>query len=376
LRWLIAVVACRDRGEDVTTDQQIRAAITQRAADWFVANRAGPLGDGERAAFFAWLKASPIHVEEYLGVAKLERGLTAATDDPSMTLDALLEMARQDQSGHVVDLIPATETHSARGRTWSRRAGWGVAAVITLTVGALWMQSTMRDGQWLGLPKTYQTAHGAQAAWHLADGSVLHLNTDSAVTVRYSSTERLLTLDRGEAMFEVAHDTRRAFRVLADSTSAVAVGTQFDAYRRPDSTQITVIAGQIAVFDGKAAPAIPASAAAPSVLRVSAGQQVRVIAGVLPAAPTNINLGEVMAWLQRKIVFDQRPLGEVADEFNRYNTIQFSIDDAALRAMRIGGVFDAADTESFAAYLESLEGVRVQRRAALIQVSRSQGSPH
>jgi transmembrane sensor len=112
------------------------------------------------------------------------------------------------------------------------------------------------------------------------------------------------------------------------------------------------------------------------VLRVSTGQQVRVTAGVLPAAPTSINLVEAMAWLQRKIVFDQRPLGEVADEFNRYNRIPFSIDDAALRELRISGVFDAADTESFVIYLESLEGVRVKRLATRIQVSRSRGDPH
>jgi transmembrane sensor len=358
-----------------STDQQIRAAITQRAADWFVANRAAPLADGERAAFFAWLKASPIHVEEYLGVAALERDLTAATDDSAMTLSALLELARQDQSGRVVDLITAAEAEPQHGRISYRRAGWSVAAVITLIVGALWMPVKMRDGQWLGLPKTYQTAHGAQAVWHLPDGSILHLNTDTAVTVRYSSTERLLALDRGEAMFEVAHDSRRAFRVLAGSTNAVALGTQFDAYRHSDSTLITVLAGQIAVFDGKAASPDTATAASPSVLRVSTGQQVRVIAGVLPAAPTGVNLAEVTAWLQRKIVFDQRPLGEVADEFNRYNTIQFSIDDAALRTMRIGGVFDAADTESFAAYLGSLEGVRVERLATRINVSRSRGGP-
>src|SRR5579863_2121350 len=122
-----------------STDQQIRAAITQRAADWFVANRAGPLADGERAAFFAWLKASPIHVEEYLGVAALERDLTAATDDSAMTLSALLELARQDQSGRVVDLITAAEVEPRHGRISYRRAGWSVAAVITLIVGALWM---------------------------------------------------------------------------------------------------------------------------------------------------------------------------------------------------------------------------------------------
>src|SRR5271165_2909628 len=357
-------------------DRQIRASIGQQAAEWFVTHRAGPLSDSERAAFFAWLKASPIHVEEYLGVAALERGLAAATDDPAMSLDALLKLARQDQSDRVVDLTTATEVEPRRGRSSNRRVAWSVAALIVLIVGALWMPSRMRDGQWWGLPKTYHTAHGAQAVWHLPDGSVLHLNTDTAVTVRYSSTERLVALDRGEAMFEVAHDSRRAFRVLAGPTNAVALGTQFDAYRRSDSTQITVIVGQIAVFDGSVAPANAATAASPGVLRVGAGQQVRVAAGVLPAAPTSINLGEVMAWLQRKIIFEHRPLGEVADDFNRYNKIPFSIDDAALRELRISGVFDAEDAASFALYLESLEGVRVARLATRIQVSRSRAGAH
>src|SRR5277367_3464541 len=206
-----------------TTDQQIRAAITQRAADWFVANRAGPLSDGERAAFFAWLKASPIHVEEYLGVAALERKLSAATADSTMSLSALLELARQDGSDRVVDLATASGFDYRQERSPYRRVWWSIAAVITLSVSAAWTLSGMRDGQWLGLSKTYQTAHGAQGAWRLPDGSMLHLNTDTAVTVHYSSTERLLTLDRGEALFEVAHEDRRAFRVLAGTINAVAV---------------------------------------------------------------------------------------------------------------------------------------------------------
>src|SRR5277367_2560232 len=150
-----------------TTDQQ---SITKRAAEWFVAHRAGPLNDGERAEFFAWLKASPLHVEEYLGVAALERGLSAATDDPAMSLDALLEMARQDQPGSVIDLVTATEIAPRHGRrTTHRRIGWSIAALVFLSVGALSMLFGLRDGQWWGLPKSYQTAHGVQAAWRLPD---------------------------------------------------------------------------------------------------------------------------------------------------------------------------------------------------------------
>ena len=74
------------------------------------------------------------------------------------------------------------------------------------------------------------------------------------------------------------------------------------------------------------------------------------------------------AWLQGKIAFEQRPLGEVADEFNRYARIPLEVTDPALRALPISGVFDAHDMDSFVAFLETLDGVSVQRTATRILV--------
>ena len=56
-----------------------------------------------------------------------------------------------------------------------------------------------------------------------------------------------------------------------------------------------------------------------------------------------------------------RPLGEVAEEFNRYGHVQIEIDDPALRAVRVSGRFDADDLDSLAAFLGSLDGVAIER---------------
>jgi transmembrane sensor len=340
------------------SDPQIRSAITQVAADWYAAHRAGPLSDTERAAFLAWIKASPIHIEEYLGVAALERTLAAATNDPAMSMDALVEMARGDPAGVVVDIADSSARFEPRVRP-PRRHWRSIAAAAFASLAGICVLWAVRDGDGLGQVKTYKTGHGEQGAWPLPDGSTLHVNTDTAVTVRFSSAERIVEVDHGQVALEVAHDDRRAFHVHAGSTDAVAVGTGFDVYRRPDSTLITVVTGQVAVSVG---PFVPRNAPAgfPGGLRVAAGQQVRVVAGVL-SAPKPTDVRETTAWLERKIVFDQRPLGAVADEFNRYNDIPFTIDDPALRSVTISGAFNAADTDSFAAFLESLDGVRVQR---------------
>jgi transmembrane sensor len=365
------------------SDPQIRSAITQVAADWYAAHRVGRLSEADRAAFLAWLKASPIHIEEYLGVAALERTLAAAVDDPSMSMDAWVEVARADPTDNVVDIdgpfSPHKPTRGPRGpyepaRVRPARRFWlSIAAAACVSVAGICVLWIERGGDGIDGVKTYRTAHGQQGAWALPDGSTLHVNTDTAVTVRFSAAERMVEVDHGQVAVDVAHDDRRTFRVHAGSTDAVAVGTEFDVYRRPDSTQITVMSGQVAVSVGRFVPHQTTPARLPGGLRVGAGQQVSVRSGVLPAAPQPTDARETMAWLERKIVFDQRPLGAVADEFNRYNDIPFTIDDTALRSLTISGAFNAADTESFAAFLESLDGVRVQRLPTGFIVSSSRG---
>ena len=75
-------------------DEEIRAAIAVQAGEWFLANQAGPLEDEESAAFLAWLKASPVHVREYLGVARIAHDLRAVVGTPQVPLETFLEQAR------------------------------------------------------------------------------------------------------------------------------------------------------------------------------------------------------------------------------------------------------------------------------------------
>jgi transmembrane sensor len=86
--------------------------------------------------------------------------------------------------------------------------------------------------------------------------------------------------------------------------------------------------------------------------------------------PRPVDLAETEAWLHRKITFQGRPLGEVVDEFNRYARVPVEIDDPTLRALRVSGSFDAYDMDTFLAFLESLDGVALQRTAASVRVIR------
>ena len=352
-----------------SSEQLVDAAIADQARRWFVANDEG-LEDAEQtAAFLAWLRASPVHVRAFLGVSGIARNLKAAGDDPEFALDALLEQARAD---NVDPLVAAEFTAPRSDRAIARRPGrrylWALAGAVAVLVLGLSLLWSSRDGERFGLPRTYDTGHGEQAAWRLPDGSMLHLNTDSSTTVHYSKTERVVDVNRGQALFEVARGDRRRFRVSAGEAQVLAIGTEFDVYRRPDATLVTVVEGTVTVFAGDPPPPSSEIGLPGRSLRVNAGQQVGVEAGKLSSEPIPVDARAAVAWLHRQIVVEDRPLGEVAEEFNRYGHVQVVIDDPALRALRVSGRFDAYDLDSLAAFLGSLDGVAIERTPTEIRV--------
>jgi transmembrane sensor len=354
------------------THDQVRAAIARQAADWVVAIQDTGPEHQARAEFLAWLKASRIHVEEYFCAALVARDLRTIAGDADDALDPLLEMARADASGSVVP-GPVFRRPEPRVRRITMPRKWAfasaaIAAGVVIAATLLWRIDGDRDTT---LAQAYRTTGGEQMLQYLPDGSAVHLNGATALVVTYDRDERVIQIEHGQALFTVAHDDRRRFRVVAGQAEVVAVGTRFDVRRAGDRTEVTVVEGQVDVR--LTAKALFVSVAEPLVRRVNAEYRLQIDGGVMPAQSERIDVRAAVAWLQHRIAFENRPLGEVADELNRYGIVQLGIDDPALRALAIGGVFNAYDTDTFAAFLESLDGVRIERTASEIRVLRQDG---
>ncbi|HLW25459.1 MAG TPA: FecR domain-containing protein [Steroidobacteraceae bacterium] len=351
-----------------SNEEQLRAAIAEQAGEWFVANDEGPLDAHDSAALAGWLKTSPVHVEEFLGVSTIARDLKAARTDPEYSLEAILTRARAVDDTPVQPLWPRV-IEAVRDRP-SRRwfpAAVAMAACVLLSVGLLltWnLRPTGHPAAPEGLAALhFETRHGEQLTQRLADNSELHLNTDSAVTVRYGEKERVVMLTAGQAAFEVAHQPDRPFRVYAGSAEVIDLGTKFDVRLEQGSTVVTVLEGRVAVgtSSGQNHP--------PRFVRLSADQQVRVAEGEWPATPVAVDAQRTTAWLHRQIVFDHEPLEHVAAEYNRYTQKPIEIATPALRNLKISGVFATDDPEAFIAFLRTLKGVRVEVTPTRIRVS-------
>jgi transmembrane sensor len=366
----------------ISNEKQVHAAIAEQAGEWFVANDEGALDAQDSVALTTWLKASPVHVEEFLGVSAIARDLREVGTDPEFSIDTLLACARSEEDDTPSRPLWPRVSAPFRGmpsRRWLA-AAVTMAAFATLSLGLLWFWD-VRPISHVTAPSGTTTLHlearhGEQLSRRLTDGSVLHLNTDSAAIVLYGKTQRLVTLTSGQADFEVAHDSERAFRVLAGSAEVIAIGTQFDVRVQHDCTVITVVEGRVTVAPSPMVenPGVGSRQNhSTRLVQLSSNEQLRVAKGEWPAVPASVDAQRTTAWLRRQIVFDQEPLERVAVEFNRYAPKQIEIATPALGNLEISGAFATDDSEAFIAFLRSLKGVRLEVTTTRIRVSRDPG---
>ena len=357
----------------ITKEDQVRATIAEQAAGWLVANDEEPLDAQQSAALAAWLKASPVHVEEFLRASVVARDLHEARTDPEYSVEAVLAQAHTADDSVLRSLWPRVASSAAPalpGRWLTGAASLVAVVVLGIGVTTLWRTRAVVLAPVPAVLATLklETGHGEQLTRRLADNSVLHLDTDSAVIVRFSGTERLVTLTAGQAAFEVAHEATRKFRVLGGSAEVIAIGTQFDVRLKENSTEVTVLEGRVDV-GLLPAPNSVAAKNSPRYVQVSANQRIRVVREEWPSAPQAADAQQAVGWLNREIVFDHEPLERVAAEFNRYAPRPIEIATPALRNLQISGAFATDDTDAFIAFLRTLKGVRVEVTATHIRVS-------
>ncbi len=355
-------------------DEQLRELIAAQALEWFTAHRSDELSAAQREEFIDWLRASPAHAREYLAVSGFVEDFARAAKQLAAPTETLIMHARAEmQTDTVRPLFADAEQQTLeRGagflelaglhrRMWATLVGLAMVAAMTLMLGTWWLHDRT----------AYSTAHAEQRSWRMPDGSTVHLNSDSAIRVRFDDERRQVDLIRGQALFQVAKDPQRPFWVRAGDTVVKAVGTEFDVYRHKQRTLVSVVEGRVAVWrlpedsSPQQVSRVLEAGAGPSharpVAQLVAGQQARISSVSAGVSERADDVRKTVAWLQRQVVFDHDPLGNAVEEFNRYDELRIRIDDPALRAAEISGIFSAYDLESFIHFLERQPDMRVER---------------
>jgi len=289
----------------------------EEAAAWYAKMRGPRITHREVTAFYAWRDDS-LNDAAYSRIESLAGGVRAHADDPRLRAIGQAALDRPRPAKAFRTLI------QRRPAPWI--AGLAVAAAAVVGVVAI----AQPFGQ------TYRTAVGERRVVALADGSTIDLNTDSQVRVRLSRERRAISLDRGQALFAVAHDAARPFIVTAGDTAVRAVGTRFEVYRTGAAVRVILAEGQVSVTQ--------THSPAPTLMR--AGTRLDV-GGEIPARPVTIDVAAATGWTDGRLTFQDAPLGQAVAEVNRYSRKKVVLGPGAPADERVNGIFDAGDTPAF-----------------------------
>ncbi len=241
-----------------------------------------------------------------------------------------------------------------RRNAWLKRIA---ASVLVLAIGgavAVYMLRPVRT--------TFETPVGAHETVHLSDGSTMELNTDTAVRATIDKKQRKVVLDRGEAYFQVTHDSARPFVVVAGNRRITDLGTKFSVRRNGDDVVVVVTEGKVRVEKLNS----------PSPDPILAKRDMQVLAtadNTITAVRTPQQVANGLGWRQGLLIFNQETLADVAIEFNRYNQKKLVIADDDVGHTQIGGKFDATNVEAFGRLLREGFGLHVEETDNEVRVS-------
>lgn len=275
------------------------------AAAWVVRLEAGGLGETEAVAFDAWLSASPAN---------------AAAFDTALAIS-------QTYAAGASEIAVALSERRIAPRPVGRRAVIGVGAMAAAAALAVLVAPQLTAG-----PQTtiYATAKGERRSVQLKDGSTIDLNAGTRLSVTLARDARRVTLDEGQAVFDVARDTRRPFLIAAGDRTVRVVGTQFDVRRRDGKLSVTVARGAVEVR--------PSEGASGQAYRLHPGQRLDHVEGAPVAHVAAAEAAEVLGWRSGRLVYRGQPLAEVVADLNQQFPTPIRIDDPELAATPVSGV--------------------------------------
>jgi transmembrane sensor len=182
--------------------------------------------------------------------------------------------------------------------------------------------------------------------------------------VNIGARGRLVLLDRGEAYFQIKHDTAHPFVVMAGNRRIMDLGTKFLVRRDADRLQVSLIEGR-AQFDA------PDDKAKPVSIEMRPGDVVVANRDSAIAMRKSVPvLLKLLGWRKGSVIFDNTTLADAAAEFNRYGGERLVIADAATARLKIDGTFQTGNVGAFADAAQDALGLRVSRRSGTVVISR------
>ncbi|WP_448547572.1 FecR family protein [Thalassotalea fusca] len=286
-----------------------QAFITQQANDWLVKLETGDMLAGDEDRFVAWLEQDERHGEAF--------------HEAEQTWQLMHEASNKHSQKTVASILQQSKN------SWFKQHLLSIAATVLLSfITMLWWQQG-----YYSLMSDHYTLTGERQEKVLEDGSVLTLNTDSAVDIRFEKNIRLVEVLSGEVHVAVAPNPQKPFVVKAGTMKVTALGTAFIVSRTDKlAPKVTVTEHSVKV---------ESETSNHQQLVLEEGQQVALqVATDKLSSVKQVNSSLAKAWLKGKYVFQDESFEAVIRELERYYDGKILIQSSSLKGELISGVLD------------------------------------
>lgn len=325
-----------------------RDPIHARAAEWLARLESPQVSLEETIAWQEWMEQNPRHAEAF---------------------------ARMEELSVVLNQVPRpdiNETEPGRPKQFPAVFKYALAAsTAAVAIAVAWILLSQRSG-------TLQTAIGENRTLRLDDGSQVTLGGDTTVKVRFSQEERRIELSRGEALFTVAKEAARPFKVHAGDTTVTAVGTEFNVRRGHDRVVVAVVEGRVQVDPARVDGIRKPSPQNNRTRQLGAGEQITVDKAGLQVTAALLNPAAATAWQSGQLTFRSEPLRYVLEDVNRYAAKPIVLDQASFGELQFTGTVLSTNVGGWVASLENvftLKAVEEGDRIVLVGTEHSSLPP-
>lgn len=301
-------------------------AITDAAAHWCMRLHAGDCTVGERQAFEQWHDSHPLHAFEYAAMLEI--------------WDVADHLPRHETAAVVVPFTPRRRLRS-----------YAVAAAISLVALPL-AAFTGWEAGWL--PNAYERYDATTGLRQvvLGDGSQVELNLGTELIYTHYKDQRRVTLKKGEAFFNVTHDSAHPFIVRAGEGQVRVTGTQFNVWKYEDQVRVTLLEGSVQISSDKVHGSVP----------LTPGMQASYQQGDATPRVRTVNPNDTaLAWRQGKLILDNLALSDALPLINRYLSKPVMLADANTGAIRIGGIYNINEVSNLVPSLPKVLPVYLTR---------------
>jgi transmembrane sensor len=209
---------------------------------------------------------------------------------------------------------------------------------------------------------TLTTALGEQSPYPLvlADGTKVWLNAESSITfpTAFNQKDRIVKIT-GEALFEVAHNANKPFKVLTDKQIIEDIGTQFDvnAYSDEPARKTTLLEGAVRVIDNGSQTVV----LKPGEQSVLTGNNLKV---------EQANILKAVAWKNGEFRFSDDNIETIMRQLARWYNIDVSYEGAITKEVFYAKLSRQRNISAVLKVLERTKGIHFKvegRRVTVIQ---------